>query len=160
RNVKAEPAIGRRRDELRRRHALPVLAAIPAADDGERVREEAQRLSETIKRRLRRSLNVRHLDAGGCNRCDWELDRLTAPRYDVTRLGVDFVASPRHADLLLVTGVVTANLELALVRTLDAMPRPRLVVAMGACAISGGIFGTSYASRGGVDRLVAVDGYI
>jgi Ni,Fe-hydrogenase III small subunit len=160
RNVRVEPAIGRRREDLRRRHALPVVADLPPADDGARVREEGQRLSDTVRRRLGRSLHVRHLDAGGCNGCEWELNQLGAPRYDVQRLGVDFVASPRHADLLLVTGVVTANLELALVRTLDAMPRPRLVVAMGACAVSGGIFGTSYASRGGADRLVAVDAYI
>jgi Ni,Fe-hydrogenase III small subunit/ferredoxin len=166
RAVPREPAVSRDRRELRRRFHLPVLPAPPiavpdhAADDRDRLAAEGASLSAAIKRTLSRSLHVRHIDAGGCNGCDWELNQLQAPDYDVQRFGVDFVASPRHADVLLVTGVVTRNLELALVRTLDAMPRPRLVVAVGACAISGGIFGTSYASRGGADRIVSVDAYV
>ncbi|MHB8874509.1 MAG: NADH-quinone oxidoreductase subunit NuoB [Myxococcaceae bacterium] len=164
-SVGSEPAMGRTRESLRRRFALngydgPTAGPDFAADDATRVRQEGAKLSEAIKKRLRRSLQVRHLDAGGCNGCEWELNQLQAPQYDVQRFGVDFVASPRHADVLLVTGVMTRNLELALVRTLDAMPRPRLVVAMGVCAVSGGIFGTSYASGGGADRVVAVDGYL
>jgi Ni,Fe-hydrogenase III small subunit len=166
-SVGSEPAMGRTRASLRRRFNLELSATEGAGvgpafaeDDATRVRRDGLQLAEAVKKRLRRSLHVRHLDAGGCNGCDWELNQLQAPQYDVQRFGVDFVASPRHADVLLVTGVMTRNLELALVRTLDAMPRPRLVVAMGACAVSGGIFGTSYASRGGADRVVAVDGYL
>ncbi len=90
--------------------------------------------------RLGRSLHVRHLDAGSCNGCDWEIAALLNPYHDVQRLGIDFVASPRHADLLLVTGIMTRNLEEAALRTYEAMPEPRLVVAVGACAISGGVF--------------------
>jgi Ni,Fe-hydrogenase III small subunit/ferredoxin len=166
RNVPEEPSVAKRRSDLVRRFALPVLptrvaASAPApVDDENRIAYEGNRLSQAIQRRFRRSLQIRHLDAGGCNGCEWELNQLQSPRVDLQRFGYDFVASPRHADLLMVTGVVTRNLELALVRTLDAMPRPRLVVAMGACAISGGIFGTSYASLGGADRVVAVDAYL
>lgn len=165
RSVGCEPAMGRTRGSLRRRFALigfvgSSSGADFAKDDAERVSREGAQLAEAVKQRFRRSLHVRHLDAGGCNGCEMELNQLQAPQYDVQRFGVDFVASPRHADVLLVTGVVTRNLELALVRTLNAMPRPRLVVAVGACAVSGGIFGESYASRGGADRVVAVDGYL
>lgn len=165
-NVPAEPAIGRRRRDLVRRFTptapLPADLAGPdhAADDAARIDREGAALAAVVRRRLRRSAHIRHLDAGGCNGCDWELNQLQAPVYDLQRFGFDFVASPRHADILLVTGVVTRNLELALIRTLDAMPRPRLVLAMGACAISGGVFATSYASRGGADRVVAVDAYV
>ena len=163
RPVAIEPMIARSRADLVRRFPITGPASAftsPALDDGVRLLQEGSRLSEAIRRRLGRSLHIRHLDAGGCNGCDWELNQLQAPIYDLQRFGFDFVASPRHADLLLVSGVVTANLELALVRTLDAMPLPRLVVAMGACAISGGIFGTSEASRGGADRVVPVDAYV
>jgi Ni,Fe-hydrogenase III small subunit/ferredoxin len=164
RAVPHEPAASRDRKALFRRFPLAAPAE-PAgidfeADGATRLHRAQKALAERVKRRLRRSLHVRHLDAGGCNGCEWELNQLQGPTYDVQRFGVDFVASPRHADLLLVTGVVTRNLELALVRTLDAMPRPRLVVAVGACAISGGIFGTSYASAGGVDRVVEVNAYV
>jgi Ni,Fe-hydrogenase III small subunit len=131
-----------------------------AAEDADRITREGTALGEVVRRRFRRSAHVRHVDGGGCNGCDWELNQLQAPTYDVQRFGVDFVASPRHADILLVTGVVTRNLELAVIRTLEAMPRPRLVLAMGACAISGGIFAASYASVGGVDRVLAVDAYV
>jgi len=164
RNVPCEPAIARARAELRRR--FPLTAPLPALgpsheeDDRTRLTRQGEQLSELVKRRFSGSLHVRHLDAGGCNGCEWELNQLQGPTYDVQRFGVDFVASPRHADVLLVTGVVTRNLELALVRTLDAMPRPRRLLAVGACAISGGIFGTSYASVGGVDRVVPVDAYV
>lgn len=164
RTVAQEPAVARHRRDLFRR--FPLKAAVPglgpdhAAEDRDRIRREGPQLAERIRRRLGRSLHVRHLDAGGCNGCEWELNQLQGPTYDLQRYGVDFVASPRHADMLVVTGVVTRNLELALVRTLDAMPRPRLVVAVGACAVSGGIFGTSYASVGGVDRVVGVDAYV
>ena len=109
---------------------------------------------------LGRSLHVRHLDAGSCNGCDWEIAALLNPYHDVQRLGIDFVASPRHADLLLVTGVVTRNLEEAALRTYDAMPEPRLVVAVGACAISGGVFAGSPQIRDGAAAILPVDVFV
>jgi Ni,Fe-hydrogenase III small subunit/formate hydrogenlyase subunit 6/NADH:ubiquinone oxidoreductase subunit I len=117
-------------------------------------------LGERIRRSLRRSLHIRHCDAGSENACDWEINALLSPVYDVQRFGIDFVASPRHADLLLVTGAVTRNLEPALRATYEAMPAPRLVVAVGDEACSGGILQGSYAVAGGVDRVVPVDVYI
>jgi Ni,Fe-hydrogenase III small subunit len=105
-------------------------------------------------------LHLRHLDAGSCNACDWELTTLLAPHYDVRRLGIDFVASPRHADGVIVTGCVTRNLEIAVRRTYEAMAEPRVVIAVGACALSGGVAGKSYASAGGVDNILPVDVYI
>jgi Ni,Fe-hydrogenase III small subunit len=121
---------------------------------------EADRVSSAIHRVLGRSLHLRHLDAGSCNACDWELTALLNPVYDVRRLGVDFVASPRHADGVVVTGPVTRNLETAVRRTIEAVPDPRIVIAVGACATSGGIAGEGYASAGGVDRVLPVDIYI
>jgi Ni,Fe-hydrogenase III small subunit len=118
---------------------------------------EAPELRRAIRRRLRRSLHVRHLDAGSCNGCDWEIAALLNPYHDIQRLGIDFVASPRHADLLLVTGIMTRNLEEAALRTYEAMPEPRLVVAVGACAISGGVFAGSYAGRDGIGAVLPVD---
>lgn len=133
-----------------------VPAPAPARDrDG-----EAARASSEIQRVLGRSLHLRHLDAGSCNACDWELAALLNPVYDVRRLGIDFVASPRHADGVVVTGPVTRNLETAVRRTIEAIPDPRVVIAVGACAASGGIVGEGYASAGGVDRVLPVDVYI
>ncbi len=106
------------------------------------------------------SVHIRHLDAGSCNGCDWEMVNLTGPVYDIQRLGFDFVASPRHADVLMVTGPVTRNLEIAARKTFEATPAPKLVVAVGTCACSGGICGKSYASAGGVDNILPVDVYI
>jgi Ni,Fe-hydrogenase III small subunit len=120
----------------------------------------AGRLARAIEGRLGRSLHVRHLDAGSCNGCDWEIAALLNPYHDVQRLGIDFVASPRHADLLLVTGVMTRNLEEAAVRTFEAMPEPRLVVAVGACAIGGGVFAGSYAHRSGIAGTLPVDVFV
>jgi Ni,Fe-hydrogenase III small subunit len=117
-------------------------------------------LRDQIARTLRRSLHIRHLDAGSCNGCDWELTALLNPVHDIQQYGIDFVASPRHADLLIVTGVMTRNLTLAAIRTYRAMPGPRLVVAVGACGCSGGIFGASYAGGGGTDTVLPVDIYI
>jgi len=131
-----------------------VPAATPAPD------AEAARAASEIHRVLGRSLYLRHLDAGSCNACDWELAALLNPVYDVRRLGIDFVASPRHADGVVVTGPVTRNLETAVRRTLEAIPDPRVVIAVGACAASGGIVGEGYASAGGVDRVLPVDVYI
>jgi Ni,Fe-hydrogenase III small subunit len=119
--------------------------------------DAAQRLRRSIQRVLGRSLHIRHLDTGSCNGCDWEIAALLNPYHDVQRLGIDFVASPRHADLLLVTGIMTRNLEEAAKRTYEAMPEPRLVVATGACAISGGVFAGTYAGRDGIGDVLPVD---
>ncbi len=120
----------------------------------------ASEVAERIRSTLGRSLQLRHLDSGSCNACDWELTALLNPVYDVRRLGVDFVASPRHADGVVVTGPVTRNLETAVRRTFEAVPEPRVVVAVGACATSGGIAGRSYASAGGVGEILPVDVFI
>lgn len=119
-----------------------------------------ERLRDHIARTLGRSLHIREVDAGSCNGCEVEIHGLNSPVYDVERFGIHFVASPRHADLLLVTGPVTRNMELALRKTYAAMPPPRLVAAVGACGCSGGIFGVNYASLGGVDQVLPVDVYI
>ena len=121
---------------------------------------EAPQLERAIARSLRRSLHVRHLDSGSCNGCDWELTALLSPVYDVQRLGIDFVASPRHADLLLVTGVMTRNLQEAALLTYQAMPEPRLVVAVGACAVGGGVFSQTYAAAGSAEPILPVDVFI
>ncbi|SPF56085.1 fragment of membrane-bound (NiFe)-hydrogenase (Ehf-type, Group 4f), small subunit F [Candidatus Sulfopaludibacter sp. SbA4] len=109
---------------------------------------------------LGRSLAIREVDAGSCNGCELEIIALNNPVYDIERFGIHFVASPRHADMLLVTGPVTRNMEMALRKTYDATPDPKVVVAVGACGISGGLFGTNYATCGGVDRVLPVDVYI
>ena len=128
---------------------------------GESLAESAARLRERIRGRLGRSLHVRQVDAGSCNGCELEIVATTNPLYDLERFGIHFVASPRHADVLLVTGPVTRNMEIALLRTYEATPEPRIVVAVGACGCSGGIFGEgTYAAIGGVDRVVPVDVYI
>jgi len=118
------------------------------------------RLRGEIQRVLGRSLAIREVDAGSCNGCELEIIALNNSVYDIERFGIHFVASPRHADMLLVTGPVTRNMELALKKTYDATPDPKVVVAVGACGISGGIFGTNYATRGGVDQVIPVDVYI
>jgi Ni,Fe-hydrogenase III small subunit len=121
---------------------------------------DEHRLSSRIASRLKRSLHIRHLDSGSCNGCDWELTALLNPVYDIQRLGIDFVASPRHADLLLVTGVMTRNLAEAARLAYEAMPEPRLVVAVGACAVGGGVFSTTYAAQGAVEPTLPVDVFI
>jgi Ni,Fe-hydrogenase III small subunit/formate hydrogenlyase subunit 6/NADH:ubiquinone oxidoreductase subunit I len=126
----------------------------------EDVESVGQKARKTIHKLLRRSLAIREVDAGSCNGCELEIVALNNPVYDLERFGIQFVASPRHADMLLVTGPVTRNMELALLKTYQAMPEPRVVVAVGACGISGGIFGKNYASLGGVDNVVPVDVYI
>lgn len=120
---------------------------------GEKAREQIQKI-------LSRSLSIREVDAGSCNGCELEIVALNNPIHDIERFGIHFVASPRHADMLLVTGPVTRNMELALLKTYRAMPAPKVVVAVGACGISGGIFGENYASLGGVDKVLPVDVYI
>jgi Ni,Fe-hydrogenase III small subunit len=106
---------------------------------------------------LGRALCIRHVDAGSCNGCELEIQALHNPYYNLEGAGIQFVASPRHADLLLVTGPVSVNMEEALRRTYDAMPGPKLVIAVGDCGACGGIFGTSYASRGGVANILPVN---
>ena len=119
-----------------------------------------QRLNDRIKKIFGRSLHIREVDAGSCNACEVEVTALSNPIYDIERFGLHIVASPRHADMLLVTGPVTRNMELALFKTYNATPEPKLVVAMGSCACNGGIFGETYASGGGVDKFIPVDVYI
>ncbi|MBZ5728445.1 MAG: NADH-quinone oxidoreductase subunit NuoB [Acidobacteriia bacterium] len=117
-------------------------------------------VERTVRQVLGRSLAIREVDAGSCNGCELEIVALNNPVHDIERFGIHFVASPRHADMLLVTGPVTRNMEMALRKTFDATPHPRVVAAAGACGISGGIFGASYASIGAVDRVIPVDVYI
>ena len=126
----------------------------------ESVEQLARQVQERAQSILGRSLHIRQVDAGSCNGCEMEIVGLNSPIYDLERFGIHFVASPRHADMLLVTGPVTRNMELALKKTYDAMPEPRLVVAVGACGCSGGIFGRNYATVGSVDAVLPVDVYI
>lgn len=113
-----------------------------------------------IKKVLGRSLAIREVDSGSCNACDYEINALNNPFNDIERLGISFVASPRHADMLLVTGTAVRNMQLALEKTYNAAPDPKIVVAVGACACSGGIFKDIYASSNGIDSIVPVDVYI
>ncbi|MBI5026006.1 MAG: NADH-quinone oxidoreductase subunit NuoB [Nitrospirae bacterium] len=117
-------------------------------------------LREKIDTIFGRSLRIRQVDAGSCNACEWECTALTNPIYDIQRFGIDFVASPRHADVLLVTGPVSRQMELALKKTYLATPEPRLVVACGDCTIDGGIYKGSYAVTNGVANVIPVDCYI
>lgn len=118
------------------------------------------RLENAVMRRFRRSLTIRQVDAGSCNGCELEIHAINNPIYNCERFGIRFTASPRFADMLLVTGPVSRNMEIALRRTYNAIPPPRLVVAVGDCGYNGGIFGESYASLGGVGRVIPVDAYI
>lgn len=122
--------------------------------------EVGTRLEEAIRKKFRRSLTIRQVDAGSCNGCELEIHAMNNPIYNCERFGMHFTASPRFADLLLVTGPVTHNMEIALRRTYDATPSPKLVVAVGDCGCNGGIFGKSYASLGGIDAVIPVDAYI
>jgi len=117
-------------------------------------------LKAKIQKMFGRSLQIREVDSGSCNGCDYEINALNNPVNDIERLGISFVASPRHADMLLVTGTATRNMQQALVKTYHAAPDPKLVVAVGACACSGGIFKDSYATNNGIDTIVPVDVYI
>jgi Ni,Fe-hydrogenase III small subunit len=132
-----------------------VSEPAPCADPT--LRQVEQRLSEAVLKHFGRALAIRHVDAGSCNGCELEIHACNSPYYNLERLGIRFVASPRHADLLLVTGPVSRNMETALRRTYDATPEPKLVVAIGDCGCTGGIFGESYASRGAVSKVIPVD---
>lgn len=120
-------------------------------------RQTPGRIQDEVLRLLGRALAIRQVDAGSCNGCELEIAALGNPYYNIEGHGIKFVASPRHADMLLVTGPVTANMREALLAAHDAMPEPRLVVATGQCAIDGGVFGESYASCGGVAKVLPVD---
>jgi Ni,Fe-hydrogenase III small subunit len=122
--------------------------------------ELAASLKRASRRRLGRSLSIREVDAGSCNACELEIHALNNAFYDLERFGLRFVASPRHADVLLVTGPVTKNMREALERTYAATPEPKWVVAVGDCALDGGIFADSYACVGGVSAVVPVDLHI
>lgn len=141
-------------------HPDGTHATLLSTTSGLSAEDPGKRIEAVIQSMLGRSLSIRQVDAGSCNGCEQEIAALNNPVHDIERFGIHFVASPRHADMLLVTGPVTRNMELALRKTLAATPDPKVVVAVGACGISGGIFGTNYASMGGVDEVIPVDVYI
>ena len=129
----------------------------PAPQADAAARTEIERIGQDILEVLGRALTIRAVDAGSCNGCELELHALNNPYYNLEGLGIKFVASPRHADMLLVTGPVSRHMELALRRTWEATPEPRLVVAIGDCGCTGGLFGESYATRGRVSNVIPVD---
>lgn len=137
----------------------PVTIDGPEAGD-KAVQELAKLLEEKSRRVLGRALAIREIDAGSCNGCELEVNALSNPVYDIERLGFKFVASPRHADVLLVTGPVTRNMKIALERAYAATPEPKWVVALGDCACTGGMFKGSYACMGAVESVVPVDLHI
>lgn len=137
----------------------PLPIGAPAPDEAH-LQELAERLGHVARLRVGRSLSIRAVDAGSCNGCELELHALNNPFYDLERFGLKFVASPRHADVLMVTGPVTQNMRAALERTYAATPEPKWVVAVGDCALDGGIFAGSYAVAGGVDAVIPVDLHI
>jgi Ni,Fe-hydrogenase III small subunit len=137
----------------------PVTEASPGHDEAA-LAELAAKLDRAARRRLGRSLAIREIDAGSCNGCELEIHALNNAFYDLERFGLRFVASPRHADVLLVTGPVTKNMREALARTYAATPEPKWVVAVGDCAADGSMFAGSYAVEGGVSKVVPVDLHI
>jgi Ni,Fe-hydrogenase III small subunit len=136
----------------------PLTESAPAEDP--EIAALAASLKAAARARLGRSLAIREVDAGSCNACELEIHALNNVFYDLERFGLHFVASPRHADVLLVTGPVTKNMREALERTYNAMPAPKWVVAVGDCALDGGCFARSYAVVGGVGAVIPVDLYI
>jgi len=148
-----------------RRHLLqgiihaPLTEPAPGPDDAV-MGELAAALDRAARRRLGRSLSIREVDAGSCNGCELEINALSNAFYDLERFGLRFVASPRHADVLLVTGPLTKNMRVALERTYNAMPDPKFVVALGDCAKNGGVFAGSDACLDGVSKVVPVDLHI
>ena len=137
----------------------PLTEAPPVAGE-ETLAELGASVDRAARRRLGRSLSIREVDAGSCNGCELEIHALNNAFYDLERFGLRFVASPRHADVLLVTGPVTRNMREALERTYNATPDPKWVVAVGDCALDGGLFAGSYAVVGGVSAVVPVDLHI
>ncbi len=132
-----------------------VSEPAPEADPALRTREQA--LHADILKVFGQAVAIRHVDAGSCNGCELEIHALNGPHYNIEGMGVKFVASPRHADLLLVTGPVTRNMEIALKRAFEAVPEPKWVVAMGDCGCTGGMFGENYATCGKVSSVIPVD---
>ncbi len=130
----------------------------PALDAA--LKDEVRRIHDELLAILGSALAIRQVDAGSCNGCELEIHALNNPYYNIEGLGIHFVASPRHADMLLVTGPVSRHMEEALRRTYDATPQPRLVVAVGDCGCDGGIFGESYASCGRVSNVIPVDAVV
>ena len=137
----------------------PLTEPAPKPDEAG-LAELANAVNRAARARLGRSLSIRHVDAGSCNGCELEIHALSNAFYDLERFGLRFVASPRHADVLTVTGPVTQNMREALLRTYNAMPDPKWVVAIGTCAVDGGLFSGSYAVDGGVKDVVPVDLHI
>ena len=137
----------------------PLTEPAPAPDEAA-LAELAKSVDRAARTKLGRSLSIRQVDAGSCNGCELEIHALSNAFYDLERLGLHFVASPRHADVLTVTGPVTKNMREALLRTYNAMPDPKWVVAVGACAVDGGVFAGSYAVAGGVKDVMPVDLHI
>jgi Ni,Fe-hydrogenase III small subunit len=136
------------------------LVTEPLNGDSARRIELARETRAEIRRHLGRALAIREVDAGSCNGCEIEISGLTGPVYDSERFGIHFVASPRHADMLLVTGPVTRNMEVPLLKTYEATPAPKLVVAVGDCAKHCGVFKGSYAVIGGVADVIPVDAFV
>ena len=132
----------------------------PLGPDEAGIVQLVKEIETKTKRLLGRALAVREVDAGSCNGCEIEITALTSPVYDSERFGIHFVASPRHADMLLVTGPVTRNMEVPLRKTYEATPDPKLVVAVGDCAQTCGVFKGSYAIAGSVDKVVPVDVFV
>ena len=143
--------------QLLKQIAKTGIVSEPPPLPDETLRQIDQQLGQVILKHFGRALAIRHVDAGSCNGCELEIHSMNGPYYNLERLGIKFVASPRHADMLLVTGPVSRNMELALKRTYDATPDPKLVVAIGDCGCTGGIFGESYASCGRVSNVIPVD---
>ncbi|MCL4182251.1 MAG: formate hydrogenlyase [Burkholderiaceae bacterium] len=142
---------------IARQIARTGIVTEPAPTPDDALQATVERIHRDILDVLGQALAIRQVDAGSCNGCELEIHALNNPFYNLEGLGIRFVASPRHADLLLVTGPVSRHMELALRRTWEAMPEPKLVVAVGDCGCSGGIFGESYASRGRVSNVIPVD---
>ena len=136
------------------------LATEPLPTGGDEVVRLLHEVDARARRLFGHALAIREVDAGSCNGCELEITGLTSPVYDSERFGVHFVASPRHADLLLVTGPVTRNMAVPLVKTYEATPAPKIVVAVGDCARTCGVFKGSYAVAGSVDRFVPVDAFV
>lgn len=153
--ISSKPAIPTKTRDQMIDYSNPLI--LPTEKSYEQIGNE---LKEKIQKIFGRSLAIRQVDAGSCNGCEIEIAALNNPIYDIERFGIHFVASPRHADVLLVTGPASRNMEIALLRTYEATPQPKIVIAVGACACSGGIFGDTYATTGGIDKIIPVDIYI
>jgi len=143
--------------QLLKQIAVTGIKTEAAPEPEEALRVTGQQLQDEVLKRFHGALAIRHVDAGSCNGCELEINALGNPYYNLEGIGIRFVASPRHADMLLVTGPVSRHMEVALRRTYDATPEPKLVVAIGDCGCAGGVFGESYASLGRVSNVIPVD---